>query len=45
VVVVELLGATAESAPATDSAQLLKSHGYDLRAFLFHTAVFLRADS
>jgi FkbM family methyltransferase len=44
VVVVELLGATAESAPATDSARLLKAHGYDLRAFLFHTAIFLRRD-
>ena len=44
VVVVELLGATAETAPGTDSAQLLKDHGYDLRAFLFHTGIFLRRD-
>lgn len=42
VVVVELLGATAESAPATDAAIFLKARGYDLRAFLFHTALFVR---
>jgi FkbM family methyltransferase len=42
VVVVELLGATAESAPATAAAIFLKTQGYDLRAFLYHTAVFVR---
>lgn len=44
VVVVELLGATAESASTTDSARLLKANGYGLRAFLFHTAIFVRRD-
>jgi FkbM family methyltransferase len=42
VVVVELLGATAESAPATDAGIFLKTQGYDLRAFLFHTGLFVR---
>lgn len=41
VIVVELLGATAESAPATAAGIFLKTQGYNLRAFLFHTAIFV----